>query len=234
MFYVYELLRPDGSPFYVGKSQWRSRTRLKEHLYMARSGHQDRKCQAIRDIESSGHAVGIAVVFETDDENAALLEEKRRIGVYGLRSLTNQTTGGPHVRGFTFSEESRRRMSEARAGVPLAPTHRERIASALRGTPLTPERCAKIGAANRGKRRTNEQRAMLRAAHVGRRAKTPEQVARSSGELSGSAKLTWEKVGLIRDMRSRGAKLREIAELVGVSVSSVSKVANRQMWKGSI
>jgi len=51
------------------------------------------------------------------------------------------------------------------------------------------------------------------------------------GERSGHVRLTEAVVMDIRARRAAGAVMREIAEALGLSISTVTKVANRQTWR---
>lgn len=51
------------------------------------------------------------------------------------------------------------------------------------------------------------------------------------GEKSGLHKLTVDEVLSIRDRRSSGEKLKDIAAVFGVSVSTVQAIATRRLWK---
>jgi len=98
-FYVYLLLDPAGQPFYIGKG---SGGRILDHEREARSGHDCPKCDAIRAIWSAGGQIVKTIVFETDDEQEALVREAELIEQYGLTTLTNKVAGGRGTRGNTF------------------------------------------------------------------------------------------------------------------------------------
>ena len=52
----------------------------------------------------------------------------------------------------------------------------------------------------------------------------------NTGELNGLSKL-WEKdVKLLRHLASTGRSQRELAEIFGISQSTVSKIVRRQVW----
>jgi len=91
-FYVYALCYPDGRAFYIGKGQ---RDRMVHHERDARNGVQNHKCNTIRKIWRDGGAVSKRVLFETDDEAEAYVEEIRQIALHGgVARLTNQKKGG--------------------------------------------------------------------------------------------------------------------------------------------
>lgn len=89
-YYVYTLAHND-LVFYIGKG---SRSRINHHEQEALRGHDCPKCELIRGIWRSGGTVQRAIVFETEDERAALDREAALIQHYGLTQLVNRTSGG--------------------------------------------------------------------------------------------------------------------------------------------
>lgn len=112
-FYVYVLCRPNGKPFYVGKG---SGPRVFRHDEEARSGHRCHKCNVIRKIWRQGGQVQRYILFETDDEQAALAYECEVIALYGRDTLANATDGGEGVTGLKHSAASKARMKAAHIG----------------------------------------------------------------------------------------------------------------------
>lgn len=63
---------------------------------------------------------------------------------------------------------------------------------------------------------------------------TADRVARrrcARGERNGYAKVLEPQVIEMRELRQSGAKLRELAERYGVTISAVSMICNRKVWK---
>lgn len=89
-YYVYTLAYPDGIVFYVGKGKGK---RITDHEKEALRGHNCPKCELIRSIWRDGGTVQRAIVFETDDEQAALAREMELIDSYGPDQLVNQRVG---------------------------------------------------------------------------------------------------------------------------------------------
>lgn len=89
-YYVYTLAYPDGTVFYVGKGTGgRILAHESEAQRQHRRGQKCRKCDVIRGIWKDGGQVQRAIVFRTNDQNAAYLKEKELIQVYGFDQLCN-------------------------------------------------------------------------------------------------------------------------------------------------
>jgi hypothetical protein len=144
-FVVYELQRPDGVPFYVGKGHPR---RPWDHIRQARRGQQSHKANVIRKIEREGSTVKVEVVFETDDEAEAFTEEIRRIAAYRVSGLilTNLKSGG---QGGNHSAETRVKLSAANKGKKLSDATRAKISTTKMGRKHAEETKAKIRATKR-------------------------------------------------------------------------------------
>jgi hypothetical protein len=122
-FYVYLLLRPDGTPFYVGKGKER---RVFFHESEALGDGRTHKLNIIRQIQKSGGRIGYDILGFYEDEaecHALEIAEILRIGRHDLRtgSLTNLTAGGEGTSGL--SEETKQRIDAELHG-PNAPGER--------------------------------------------------------------------------------------------------------------
>jgi hypothetical protein len=117
LFYVYIMKRPNGIPFYVGKSHCKG-CRIEEHNKEALSGKSANpyKCRVIRKIWEEGGQIDYEIIF-TDSEEMAFDKEMELINFYGRRRkdgvLTNLTDGGEGFCGGVHSVESRKKNSEA-------------------------------------------------------------------------------------------------------------------------
>lgn len=113
----------------------------------------------LRALLESGKSFEPRKVFDTDDEQSALLEESRRIELYGFDNLFNSTT----VSGLTASsvgEMARQAMSKARrkyvaklkseTGQSSLPETRAKIRAALVGRVVTHEHAVRVSAAKSG------------------------------------------------------------------------------------
>lgn len=106
-FYVYAYLRKDGSPYYVGKGK----------------GHRAWIKMKREPISAPNNDKRIVIVESNLTELGALAIERRMIRWYGRKDLNtgilrNKTDGGDGASGCIRSEETRKRMSDAKKGLP--------------------------------------------------------------------------------------------------------------------
>lgn len=109
-FYVYQLSRPDGTPFYIGKGFGR---RIFHHEVEAKGAGCSHKLNTIRLIARQGGTIDYAIraFFDCEvDCHAFEMAEITRIGRFDLKTgpLTNLTAGGEGTVGL--SEETRQRI----------------------------------------------------------------------------------------------------------------------------
>ncbi len=245
-FYTYLHCKPDGTPFYVGKgfgNRALNLTRRRNPFH-----------QAI--VAKYGKENIRVFVFECDSEERALSDEI--IQIADLRragyNLCNQTEGGDGV--SNPSPDVRKRIGAGQRGKKRSPEHCKKLSAAIKGRASPPEYCERMASVMRA--RYSDPAARRRTAEATREAlKNPESKRRKSeaskamwadanyrnrkvdelrasnpkGEKCSWAKLTNADVVSIRNERSQGASLNELAEKYGVSIATVSGIANRRTWK---
>lgn len=116
-FYVYAYFRKDGTPYYIGKGQYRRA--WTKHKYVKKP-----KDESL-----------IQIVENNLTEIGALALERRLIRWYGRKDnstgiLRNMTDGGDGVTGLKHTVEARQKMSEWRSGrkrPPLTNEHKEKL-----------------------------------------------------------------------------------------------------------
>ena len=162
-FYVYVLTRPNGDPFYVGKG---TGDRIVEHEREARRGCDCRKCRVIRKIWRSGGQIQRSIIFETDDEAAALAQERAVIAFFGRENLVNHTDGGEGS--VNLSEEARAKISAWASTRTYSEETRAKISAGLRGKKRDPKAVASTAAKLRGYQHTPGSRANMSRAQKGR------------------------------------------------------------------
>ncbi|MDZ4348377.1 MAG: GIY-YIG nuclease family protein [Xanthomonadaceae bacterium] len=122
-FYVYVLLRPDGTPFYVGKGKG---LRLFFHESEALGDGCSHKLNTIRANTRAGKEIAYEIAAFYDDEDQCHrreIEEIARIGRHDLKTgpLTNLTAGGEGTSGL--ADETKQRIDAELHG-PDAPGER--------------------------------------------------------------------------------------------------------------
>lgn len=152
---------------YVGQTSVSLDERLRGHLKDAlKRGRKSHKCDWIRKAYAEGREVQAAAIAfasttaEADALEIRYIQELRSLGF----DLTNHAPGGSTVRGLKWSEESRKRASEAakrraptkhteefkkqlgdrRRGILVSDETRKRLSDAMIGRPNTEEQKRKI------------------------------------------------------------------------------------------
>jgi len=151
IFYVYQLIDPrNNTIFYVGKGKG---DRMYQHEEIAKKGEsENRKLRyKIIKILSEKENILYRKVFETNDEEKALLKEKEIIKELGLENLCNITEGG--TGGDTYKNNPR--LNEILL----------QISNSLKGRVCTEETKKNISKGNSGKKRTPEQIEKMKLNH---------------------------------------------------------------------
>jgi group I intron endonuclease len=177
---VYLVRNKLNGKLYVGITTLTLRARWIAHVGNARSGR--RKWMLHRAVAKYGAENFEILLLENCPDRDALQEAERR-WIETKRSFQpsgyNMTLGGGGVSGFkrsdefklwvsqkfrgrSFSEETRRKMSAAKAGQKLSPQCYEASRAYSTGRPKSPETREKIGAAHRGKKLSPEHIEFLR------------------------------------------------------------------------
>ncbi len=163
-YYVYELvIVPDGTVCYVGKGSGRRMYNHKRYALRPPSKTQSYLYSKLSEVLASGKNFEPHMVFETDDEIAALVEEKRRIQIYGLENLFNwgDCHTGPLASEIKTARKAAMRNARLKHIAKLQQKH---------GYKMPPEVTAKISAANKGRKFSAETIKKIQAS----RSKNPE------------------------------------------------------------
>jgi len=147
MYYVYEYLREDGTPYYIGKGKG----------YRAWSKNRSVPCPPKERIN---------IIEDKLSESEALDLEKQLIKKYGRKDnktgiLRNMTDGGDGMSGWVPSDETKQKISESKTGKKINRTffpklseeHKEKIGNAHRGMKRSDETKRKISEGQKGKKR---------------------------------------------------------------------------------
>jgi len=169
---VYEYRLPEsegGHTYYVGQGNYRRPYR--SHPYR---GHKENLCIKPTDKNQIVIIKKNLTEQEAKDLEIELIAKHGRLDL-GEGYLLNKTDGGEGINGYIFSEETKRKMSEANKGrnnpnfgKPLSEETKIKISEARKGKPLSEETKIKISEARKGKPLSEEHRRKLSEAHKGK------------------------------------------------------------------
>ena len=168
-FYTYAYLREDGTPYYIGKGRGeriykRGKNEIKPPKDKSRVIFLKRN---LTEEESFKHEIYMISVFGRKD--------------LGTGILRNKTNGGEGSSGLLVSDETRRKLSEARTGTTLTEEHKNKIRQKMLGNTwnvgrkLSEETKKKVGEAQKGnqymkgRKYSEETRKKMSEAHKGKR-----------------------------------------------------------------
>lgn len=206
IFYVYKLKTNDDITIYIGKG---SGNRLHKHLQIARGNSKNREknpklYNKISSVIKNGGYVKPEIIFESVDEQECFDKEKILINEIGLENLCNLSEGGEGgTSGLKseFSEDHKRKISEAKKEYwsNISDNKRKEISDKIsksvskslmghesywKGKKLPEETKRKMSEAKKGKKFSKEHRRKISEALKGRKlSKThKENISKSQKE----------------------------------------------------
>ena len=172
-YYVYQYLRPDGTPYYIGKGNGDRAFNPRSHRNLTPK-NQDR----------------ISFVLQSLTEDTAYVLERFWIKVLGRKDLNtgilrNMSDGGEGNRGYRFSVEARKKISIV-SSRPKSEAHKKALSDSQRGKKFTSEHKAALKTAMSGIIRSEKYRQASSLARLGKKKKPFSEEARK--RMSDSAK----------------------------------------------
>ncbi len=216
---IYRLRCPTtGETRYVGKTVNLLKQRLSEHLHDKRLNH---RCNWIQSLIRQGLEPVIELIEVVPAGEDWQTRERYWIAYYREQGcdLTNATDGGEGLTGYAPSEETRKKLSQAKKGKKHSPEHIEKIRQANLGKNPSPQTIKSVRLANTGKKHSPEHREKLRQANLGRKL-SPEH----------REKVRQSKLGKPRSQKTR-EKLRQANLGKKMSPEARKKIGQSQIGK---
>lgn len=159
---------------YVGKTTYSLSFRKACHKSDAEKGVQLAFHRAIR--KYGWDAFAWSILTEDDNNEFLCFMEQKWIKRLGTRAPNgyNLTDGGEGTVGLCHSEETKKKISDARIGIEFTPEHRKKLGDSHRGRPRSKEAVEKTIAANTGRKNTEETKLKMSIAAKNRAPVTEE------------------------------------------------------------
>jgi len=175
IYYVYQYLRSDGTPYYIGK------------------GHGNRAYDKHISIHVPKDKTKIVFLHENMTEEDSFVKEIELIKHYGRKDLgtgilRNRTNGGEGVSGYKFTDEQRAKLTN----IMNSPEVRAKKYAGMKNHWMNPETRAKRSIDTKNRFEDLEFRAKMTAAQKKRRA-TQTVTKESREKQSSSMKISWRK-----------------------------------------
>jgi group I intron endonuclease len=236
--YVYGLVDPNSFEVrYIGKTIRDLEVRLYEHTTRINNTHKSNW------IKSLGNSTpSIINLFEHSccdvNELNSILYEKEQLLINEYPNLTNHTDGGQGLVGHKFTEEHKKKISDALSGEnnPMYGRYgennpyygkkhsdeiRKKISNSLIGTKHTKEHRENISKANKGKKRSKEFIENLRVKNLGEN--NPMY-----GKPAKNRKFSDEEITNILITYDEVKSYRKVADIFGVGKSTISNIVKKR------
>jgi group I intron endonuclease len=135
----------------------------------------------------------------------------------------NMTMGGEGTFGYSHSEETRLKMSEAKKGRIITEESRLKMSIARKGRKITDKTKKKMSDSSKGKIHTDDTKKKLSNIRIKNES--------SKGSNNPKSKLNERDVVEIKQLLKSGIRQKEIANAYGVTISVISKIKSGEIWK---
>ena len=155
-YYTYAYLREDGTPYYIGKGKGK---------------RINQKCRRLFNLPPKGRRIFLK---QNLTEEEAFRHEKYMIAVFGRKDLgtgilRNFTNGGEGASGIKCSEQSRKKMSEAKRGKTLPEETKRKMSESHKGGTASEESRKKMSESRKGKTLPEETRKKMSLSKKGKK-----------------------------------------------------------------
>lgn len=154
-FHRIYVLSARGVVRYVGVTGGSEQDRLEHHLYEAKSGIRNHRCNWLRSLKSKRPQVEVVEWIRPEDRDERETYWIALFRAYG-HDLVNETDGGDGTRGYVFTPEVCQKISKAITGLKKSPECRAKMSASHKGRPKTPEHRKAMSEAQKGRKHPRE------------------------------------------------------------------------------
>ena len=156
IYYTYAFLREDRTPYYIGKGKGNRAYRRRD-----------------KGIKPPKDKSKILILKQNLTEEESFRHEVYMIAVFGRKDLGtgilhNRTNGGDGISGYVFSEETKKKLSEAHKGKTHSEESKRKMSEVNKGKTLSEEHKIKLSEAKKGKTFSEESKRKMSEAHKGK------------------------------------------------------------------
>jgi len=212
---IYKATNKVNGKIYIGKTIHNLSARLHRHL---RADFPFSKALKKYGMES----FDIEVIDHSDNHDDLAEKEKYWIKHYGSKGKNgyNLTDGGDGIPGWNHSEETRKKMSDARIGTRVSEEVKKILSNAHKGVPLSEQHRNSIGLAHLGYKHSEESKIRMSISQRGLKKPMSEETKKKIG-IANQGKVRSDEAKCKYSLAKRGVpqKLRTAEHSANISVS---------------
>jgi hypothetical protein len=147
--YCYKDTQKNNEIVYIGKDSYINKH--KRHTYHnAPSCYNNQQINRVLQNNPNRYKYEVLKAWDKKKYNEKLASALEIIYIRRYNPIFNFTKGGEGLLGVKLSEETRKKISNAKKGKSFSEEHKQNLSKALKGRKLSPEHCKNMGDARKG------------------------------------------------------------------------------------